>query len=245
MTLVERDPAMTTEIKLPDGNAAAPRKPSRKPPILEQGDRLDRAEFERRYDAMPELKKAELIEGIVSMSSPVSFSHGRPQAILLGCFLAYDAATPGVLSVDNTSVRIDDQNMLQPDAALFIESSKGGQARIGIDDYLEGAPELLAEVSSTTARTDLSSKFELYRRSGVREYLVWRVGDKVIDWFVLRDGAYDRLAADESGIYRSVVFPGLWLDSRALIAGDLSSVLAVLAQGLASEEHAAFKSSLG
>jgi hypothetical protein len=40
-------------------------------PPLENGDRLTRAEFERRYDAMPNLKKAELIKGIVYLGSPV------------------------------------------------------------------------------------------------------------------------------------------------------------------------------
>ena len=230
---------MSTEVQARDRTASG------RPPILVAGDRLDRAEFERRYDAMPELKKAELIEGIVSMSSPVSHEHhARPHLHLATLFGIYECKTPGVRGAADGSVRLDKQSMPQPDVALFIDPAKGGQARISVDDYLEGEPELLAEVSSSTVDIDLDEKLELYRRSGVREYLVWRVGDKAIDWFVLRDGAYDRLAADESGIYRSVVFPGLWLDSRGLIAGDLSSVLAMLAQGLASEEHAAFKSSL-
>ena len=38
-------------------------------PPLENGDRLTVAEFERRYEAMPELKKAELINGVVHIPS--------------------------------------------------------------------------------------------------------------------------------------------------------------------------------
>ncbi len=235
---------MATETKTPDRDAPAA-KTAEKPPTLEAGDHLDRTEFERRYDAMPNLKKAELIEGIVYMSSPVSLEHhGEPHASLVGWMLVYRVWTPGVRAVDNASVRLDAQTMLQPDAALFIEPGKGGQARIGLDDYLEGAPELVAEVSSSTVDIDLSVKLDLYRRSGVREYLVWRVEDKALDWFVLKDGAYERLPMDGAGVDRSLVFPGLWLDSRALVAGDLARVLAVLAEGLASAEHAAFKTSL-
>ena len=237
-TFLDGDPAMATEVQERDRTAA-------RPSTLEAGDHLDRAEFERRYDAMPNLKKAELIEGVVSMSSPVRAEHhGAPHSSLVWWLVSYGIVTPGVRAVDNASVRLDAQNMPQPDAALFIEPGKGGQARISVDDYLEGAPELVAEVSSSTVDVDLSVKLELYRRFGVREYLVWRVGDKAIDWFVLKDGAYERLPMDGAGVDRSLVFPGLWLDSRALVAGDLARVLAVLAEGLASAEHAAFKTSL-
>ena len=38
---------------------------------LEHGDHLTREEFERRYEAMPHVRKAELIEGVVYMPSPV------------------------------------------------------------------------------------------------------------------------------------------------------------------------------
>ena len=94
-----------------------------------------------------------------------------------------------------------------------------------------------AEVSSSTASFDLNTKMEVYRRNGVREYVVWRVRDKMIDWFVLRDGEFVRLDPDENGYYRSVVFPGLWLDTAAMIRGDLATVLELVRQGAASPEH--------
>ena len=207
---------------------------------LEPGDRLTRAEFERRYDAMPELKKAELIEGVVYMPSPVRLRrHGRPTRHLSTWLGAYEAATPGVLGADNTSIRLDLDNEPQPDCILFIDPQCGGRVRISEDDYLEGPPELVAEVTSSTVSYDLGDKLDAFRRNGVREYIVWRVLDGQIDWFVLREGRYEPLPREE-GRYRSETFPGLWLDVDAMLAGNLSRVLEVLQQGLASAEHAQF-----
>ena len=210
-------------------------------PPLEPGDRLSRAEFERRYDAMPNLKKAELIEGVVYMPSPVRVRrHGRPHFDLITWLGNYKTATPGVTGADNASVRLDLDNEPQPDAVLFIDPAKGGQARITSDDYLEKAPELVAEVAASTASYDLNTKLNVYRRNGVREYIVWRVLDRQIDWFVLRDGEFVRLPLDDAGLYRSEVFPGLWLDPAALVRGDTQSVQTALQRGLASREHADF-----
>jgi len=210
-------------------------------PPLQPGDRLTRAEFERRYDATPGLKKAELIEGVVYMPPPpVSDGHSSPHFDLIGWLSTYRAATPGVLGGDNGSLRLDLDNMPQPDAFLRITEVCGGQSRIDADDYVEGAPEFVAEVAATSASYDLHAKLNVYRRHGVREYLVWRVFDRAIDYFVLRDGRYDRLPPTAKGLYQSEVFPGLWLDAPALIVGDLLKVTAVLQKGLASRKHAAF-----
>jgi Uma2 family endonuclease len=213
------------------------------PPIppLENGDRLTRAEFERRYDAMPDLKKAELIEGIVYMASPVSASnHAAPHFNLIGWLNFYQMMTPGLQGYDNASTRMDLDNMPQPDVSLVILPSHGGQARISADDYIEGAPELVAEVASSSASYDLHVKLNVYRRNGVREYVVWRVRDRQIDWFILREGVYDRLPLGPDGLYRSEVFPGLWLDPAALISGNSIRVAEVTRRGLESPEHAAF-----
>jgi Uma2 family endonuclease len=210
-------------------------------PPLEPGDRLTRDEFERRYDAMPHLKKAELIEGVVYMPSLVRHRrHGRPHARLIGWLIHYEAGTPGVETADNSTARLDQDNEPQPDALLFIDPARGGQARLSDDDYVERAPELVAEVSASSVSFDLNTKLNVYRRNGVREYLVWRVLDGEIDWFVLRQGQYVRLAQDAQGLLKSEVFPGLWLDPAALVGGDLATLFAVVQQGLATSEHAAF-----
>ena len=220
-----------------------PRSAATSPPIppLENGERLSRTEFERRYNAMPELKKAELIEGVVSMGSPVGARrHGGPHADVIGWLSVYRAATPGVLVFDNSSVRLDLDNMPQPDVSLLIDPARGGQARISEDDYVEGAPELVVEVAASSVSYDLNAKLDTYRRHGVREYLTWRVRDRAIDWRVLRGTSYEMLVNAEGGIHRSGVFPGLWLDPEAMLRGDLATVLEVLRAGLTSPEHAAF-----
>jgi hypothetical protein len=210
-------------------------------PPLENGDRLTRAEFERRYDAMPHLKKAELIEGVVYMGSPVRHEHhGKPHNDL-GTYLGiYRQFTPGTNSGEGSSVRMDLNNEPQPDVALFIV---GGNARIDEKDYINGSPELVAEVSASTASIDLGTKLDVYKRNGVKEYVVWRIEDWSIDWFVLRKDQYERLVP-QAGIIKSETFPGLWLDCEALLRGDHAKVHEVLQQGLRSPEHAAFVISL-
>lgn len=215
-------------------------RPSLIPP-LQPGDRLTRAEFERRFDATPNLKKAELIEGVVYMPPPVSAdSHGEPHADLSFWLASYKAATPGVKVGDNSSLRLDLDNMPQPDLYLRILQAHGGQCRIDADGYVEGAPELVAEVAASSASYDLHAKLPVYRRNGVREYIVWRVLDRALDYFTLRDGAYLPLAPDRHGVLKSETFPGLWLDPAALIEDDVSRVLAILRKGLASRKHADF-----
>jgi len=211
------------------------------PPALENGDRLTRAEFERRYEAMPHLKKSELIEGVVHMPSPVTYrKHARPHLHLNGWLVHYLAATPGVDGGDNASLRLDLDNEPQPDGFLMVLPSHGGQARVDEDDYIAGAPELVAEVASSSVSYDLHAKLHVYRRSGVREYLVWQVREQAIDWLALREGQYEPLAPGADGILRSEVFPGLWLDPTALLRGDIATVLRVLDAGLASPEHPEF-----
>jgi len=214
--------------------------PSPPIPPLEQGDRLTRAEFERRYEAMPHVKKAELIEGVVHMPSPVRWSHhGSPHAKLAWWLGTYQTATPGVDAGDNASLRLDMDNEPQPDATLLILPAHGGRVRFTADDYVEGAPEWAGEVAASSASIDLSTKLRVYRRNQVQEYFVWRVLDEAIDWFIYRDGQYAQLVATD-GILRSEAFPGLWLDPAALVKLDLPRVLAVLQDGLRSPEHAAF-----
>lgn len=211
-------------------------------PPLESGDHLTAAEFERRYDAMPDLKKAELIEGVVYVGSPVSLErHGEPHADLMTWLGTYKARTPGVRGADNTTVRLDRKNEPQPDGMLFIDPRQGGRVRITKKkSYVVGGPEFVAEVAATSASLDKHLKRAVYERYTVQEYLIWRVLDGEIDWFTLQGDRFKRLALGKDGTYRSKVLPGLWLDPTALVTGDLGRVLDVLHAGLASPQHAAF-----
>jgi Uma2 family endonuclease len=226
-----------TKPSLPDGQGAIP--------PLRDGDRLTRDEFERRYDAMPNLRKAELIEGVVHVPSPVrQRHHSAPHFCLNGWLFNYQARTPGVEGGVNPSVRLDLGNMPQPDCLLFVSPEFGGHAKVDEDDYVSGSPDFVAEVAASTAHYDRTGKLEVYRKHGVREYLVWRVNDQEIDWFVLREGRYEKLSPDQDGILRSTIFPGLWLDPTAPLSDDRDTLLEVLERGLNSPDHAAFTAQL-
>jgi Uma2 family endonuclease len=226
---------------LPD----APAVPEFVPP-LEPGDRLTRPEFERRYSAMPNLKKAELIEGCVHIPPrPRLYQHASPHANLVCCLGVYKSQTPGIIAGDNATARLDLDNEPQPDALLMITPECGGQARISGDDYVEGAPELVAEIASSSASFDAHTKLHVYRRNGVRDYLLWRILDKDFDWFALHEGEFRRITPGDDGLECSGVVPGLWLDVAALLRGDLATVLSALQRGLATREHAAFVKRLG
>ncbi|WP_263790801.1 Uma2 family endonuclease [Salinibacter sp.] len=210
-------------------------------PALQNGDRLSRHEFERRYEALPDVKTAELIEGTVYMPSPVhADSHGRPHSIVMGWLFTYDAATPGIHSYDNATIRLDLDNEPQPDALLRIDADCGGQSRISTDDYIEGPPALVAEVAHSSAAYDLHDKKRAYRRNGVQEYIVWQIEEGRLDWFVLEGGEYLTLSPDGEGLLRSQSFPGLVLDVEALLGGDLSGVLAAVQAETGLKRHQAF-----
>lgn len=211
-------------------------------PPLNNGDRFSRPEFERRYAAQPDIKKAELIEGVVYiMPSPVRIKqHGEPHSWLVGWLFNYMVTTPGTQVADNGTVRLDLDNETQPDAILRIREALGGNSHLADDDYLEGAPELIAEVAASTAAYDLHDKLRAYQRNGVQEYLVFLTYEQEVRWHVLRNGRYEQLAADEQGILRSQVFPGLWLHPTHFWAGDASALIATLQEGIQSPEHASF-----
>jgi hypothetical protein len=211
------------------------------PPPLENGDRLTAKEFLRRYDAMPDVKKAELVEGIVYMASPVrSETHGTPDAIASGWLNNYVMMTPGVENFSNSTVKLDIENTPQPDCGLRIV---GGQSRLE-EGYIVGSPELLLEIAASSVSIDLHGKMNIYRRHQTREYLAWRTLDSQFDWFALMDEKFTRLDPDKEGIIRSAVFAGLWLDVNALLRHDRAGLWATLQKGLATPEHAAFVESL-
>lgn len=197
--------------------------------ILENGDRLDRDEFERRYSAS-NIKKAELIEGIVHVASPLRFTlHGNPHAEIITWLGTYQAAIAGLQVGIEPTVRLDQDNEPQPDAVLF---RSNGNAQIDTDGYITGAPEFIAEIAASTVSYDLHSKKNAYESNGVKEYLVWRTIDREIDWFILENGKYKNLEPDVTGIICSQEFPGLWLNVEAILNHDMSTVLKTLQSGL-------------
>src|ERR1043166_4995202 len=207
------------------------------PPLL-PGDKLTRDEFLRRWEMHPEIKLAELIGGIVYMPSPVTFEHGDRDNDVGTWICVYRIATPGTDSgQDATTLLLKD--IPQADVNLRILPECGGASRIQ-GNYLAGPVELFTEVSRSSASYDLNQKYDLYESAGVQEYLAILLHEEEIRWHVLVEGHYEIMPPDADGIWRSRVFPGLWLDGAALLRRDMPQVLAKLQEGIGSPEHEAF-----
>lgn len=211
-------------------------------PPLANGDHLTLAEFERRYVALPHINKAELIEGVVHMPSPVSLEHSHRHAAVMLWLGQYRAATTGLRLLDNATIRLDLENVVQPDAALCLANSN--QNRVD-GEYLSGAPELIVEIAATSAAYDLHEKLRVYRRSGVREYIVLLTHEQETVWYYLDEGRYLENPPGEDGVIRSRIFPGLWFSPKHFWSDDLVALLATLQAGLTTPEHGRFVDSLG
>lgn len=214
-------------------------------PPFQNGDHLTRAEFERRYQAHPQIKKAELIEGVVYVPSPVRLeTHARPHSRIMGLLFNYMAATPGTDTADNATVRLDAENEVQPDVLLRIREEYGGQSHRSEDDYLVGPPDLVVEIASSSANYDLHEKLRVYRRTGVREYVVLLTLEQDTIWYLLNEGRYELMKPAADGVIHSVAFPGLHFHSGLFWAEDDSGLLNVLKAGIATAEHEMFVKSL-
>lgn len=200
------------------------------PPLM-NGDRLTRAEFERRYEADKSVKKAELIEGVVYVASPATAFHGTPLGRVIFWLHSYQMFTPGFQVVDNGTLRLDEDNEPQPDAMMY---QPGGRAWIDKEGYVTGVPELIVEVAWSSSAYDLHQKKDVYRRVGVPTYIVYTVREERVRWFELEEGQYVEQEPDADGVYRSARLPGLWLAAQALVDGDSHTLFRTLSAGVDS-----------
>jgi Uma2 family endonuclease len=202
---------------------------------------MTQREFHQLYEQTPEGFRAELIGGIVYVSSPLKRPHGTNHLPLGTLFFIYEGHTPGVESGDNTTVQLGESAEPQPDLYLRILPENGGQSRTE-DEYVVGAPELIAEIAQSSRSIDLHAKLLDYARYGVREYLVVCVREKQLRWFDLPTD--QELQLDRDGVCRVRAFPGLWVHAQALLAKDCGRLMATLQEGLATPEHAEFAARL-
>jgi Uma2 family endonuclease len=210
-------------------------------PTLQNGDHLTREEFLRIWEQLPHIKRAELIGGVVYMPSPQRIEHSKID-YRTGAWLAvYMAATPGTDGGSHATSFIGEDTP-QPDDFLAVLPEYGGKS--WGDEYLEGSPELLAEISFSSASIDLHEKFDLYQQAGIQEYLVVLIKKREIRWHQLVNGQYELIPPDADGVLRSRVFPGLWLDGAELLDYDMAKVLATLQKGIESDEHQRFVAEL-
>src|SRR3954468_275251 len=212
--------------------------PKTVPPLV-AGQRLDQPTLHERFEAMPPGTRAELIGGVVYMPSPLSERHGYSTCNISGWIFHYRRFTPGLRSASNATVVLGDFGEPQPDHCLYVPQALGGRSRI-VGDYIHGAPELIVEVARSSIRMDLGERKQDYERGGVLEYVVVELDPDRVRWFVLRNGRYADNPPGPDGVFRSEVFPGLWLDPSALFSVDLEALIAALERGLATPEHAAF-----
>jgi Uma2 family endonuclease len=210
-------------------------------PPLAAGQRLTRSEFERRWDALPDLRRAELIDGVVYMAAAVRYEpHGFPHLAISNWISNYLVSTPGVGGALDTSVRLEGDNVPQPDIQLFIRPDCGGQVELSADGYIVGGPDLVVEIAASSEVMDLGPKMRVYFAAGVREYIVWRTAAESIEWYVRASDRFELLPVDVAGWLHSIAFPGLILDPAALLRSDLVRVNSILQQGLSGSEHDLF-----
>jgi hypothetical protein len=207
-------------------------------PLLVNGDRLTQAEFHRRYEAYPDDTRFELVGGIVYMASPLRWPHGSYTQKLGFTLELYASGTPGVESASNATIILSSESEPQPDLTLRILREYGGRSRLNRSKYVVGPAELLAEIAHSTVAIDLHGKRDDYRAAGVGEYLVVCVEEQELRWFHFKSRR--EITPDAQGIYRSRIFPGLWIDGPALLARDSTRLAETVRQGLASREHAQF-----
>ena len=205
---------------------------------LHNGDHMSREEFHRLYRQMSEDIEAELIGGVVFMAAAMRRKHGTNHLPLGTLFFAYEGHTPGIESGDNTTILLGEEGEPQPDLYLRILPECGGQSRTTEDDWVEGPPELIAEIAHSSRSIDLHAKREDYARYGVREYLVLCLDDNQLRWFDLT--ADRELSIPADGICRINSFPGLWIHVEALLARDFTRLMGTLEAGLEIPEHAEF-----
>ena len=231
-----REPPVNTESPRPLGDQTMS---TATPTRLGEGQRIDQPTFHERYEGMPPGTRAELIEGVVFIPSPVGYEHSDSHIPALVWLEHYARRTSGVQVLDNATVILNRSNEPQPDAMLRIRPEYGGRTK-NEGRYLAGAPELVVEVSRSTRYMDLGPKLDAYERAGVLEYIVRASEPDEVIWHILEDGQIVALSPDAEGLLRSRVFPGLWLNTSALLSNDRDAVCETLMCGLNTPEHAAF-----
>jgi hypothetical protein len=166
--------------------------------------------------------------------------HGASRGLIVCGLGRYELDTGGVHALTGPTILLNGVNEPEPDAVLRIDEAYGGTSRIGPGDFVQGPPELIAEVAYGGESIELHEKREEYAAAGVCEYVVILLREQALRCFRFQEGTYVDAAADADGVWRSSVFPGLWLNVDALLRLDGPVLLRTLEQGLKTPEHAAF-----
>lgn len=207
-------------------------------PQLDNGDRMKQPEFHEIYEQMPEGFKAELVRGTVFVSMPLRKPHAKDHVRLSSILDTYEASTPGVEVLSESTTILGSDDEVQPDLLLRILPEYGGKSRDTYDQYIEGPPELICEIAHSSRAIDLNLKRKRYERAGVLEYIVLCLNPREVHWFDFASKAMLQLNSD--GVFRSNIFPGLWLCNQGLLERDYHRIMEVLKQGLTTADHSDF-----
>ncbi len=206
---------------------------------LYNGDKMTREEFHSIYETLDVKIKAELLGGIVFISSPLKQPHALKHPRVNTLLDTYQAFTTGVQFSNNATVLLGRSDVVQPDLFLRILPEFGGQSKNSHDDYVAGAPELVVEIAHSSKSMNLHLKRTRYARAGVLEYIVVCLYPQKVYFFQLQSGKKN-IYSSTDGFLKSTVFPGLWIDINALFEMDYTKSMDFLNQGLSSNEHSAF-----
>lgn len=218
----------------PNANATPPG-----PPV--NGDCLSVKEFLHRYLPYRRNLKAELINGLVSLSHGVRADlEDLSNSVIQSWIRSYAALTPGTKMDVNTIVILAWDTVPQPNIVLRVLPENGGKSRMTNQDILTDAPELMVDFTTSHQTFDIREKLGAFRRLGVVEYLVWWANDQKLDWYCLEQEKYALNLPDSNGVLTSPSFPGLRLNLSALLNRSSAAVMATLRKSLESPDHAGF-----
>jgi len=205
---------------------------------LENGDRRSQADFRHLRLSCHDGEDFELIWGEVFRTTPCVARDPDVLPLLAGVFRPYRDATRGIALERHPTTILGVDTEVRPVLLLLYSSAAGGSSRYDEEGNVTGPPEMVVEVANSTRSLEMHAKLWAYRESGVREYLVLCVEEREIHWSHFPSKR--ELKPDKAGVWKSRVFPGLWVDGPALFDEDAAKLVETVRLGLASPQHAAF-----
>ena len=164
-----------------------------------------------------ESERIEIINGEAVMMAPPSRAHQKISGELfrqLANFLegkkceVYPAPFAVRLFAKDGDTPDDVDTMVEPDISVVCDHDK-------LDEYgCKGAPDLVVEIlSPSTQRNDRLTKFNLYQRTGVREYWIVDPENKNIQVFLLDGNAlHPHEVYSEKDIAKVSVLDGCFIE---------------------------------
>ncbi len=208
------------------------------PQVVQELQALLAEEHEQRqafYDALDPSVKAEWINGVAVVHSPVRLSHSDASGTLyrlIGNYL--DLHPLGAVHHEKVMIQLT-RNSYEPDVCFFRAATA---ASFTPDMVLFPAPDFVAEVlSDSTAARDRGVKFTDYAAHGISEYWIIDADAEEIEQYVLHEGDYQLRQRATTGAIRSAVIAGFRIPVRALFdpAVRRSTLQAILAGEIAPE----------